>query len=419
MIQLVAERVRGTLRRFPLSLWLLALTNFILFTSRGMTVPFLVIFFGQVVGLGEGLVGAGIAVNAIAGVIFTMGMAGLIDRFGGRTMLIIAISGYAIMTALFPLATTPLLFFGVMVIHGCFSQLYWPASDTFATSIVDIKKAGEMFALLRVANALGIGIGGLIGGLMVSGGTLGEYQVLYVTSGAGVGLAALMIITIVRGPRHAQARQEDSASAGSWGEVLADRRFIFSQVVMFILLSAFTQVQVAMPPYLRKEASVDEAVIGLLFLINTIIVVAAQLPVAGRISSWGRGNTLALAAFIWVIAYAMIGASPWLAVLPFVAIVIFTIGEMFFMPTTGVLVVELAPERLRGRYLAASSIIWGTAWGLSSWVSGTILGSSRPTLLWPVLIGILVVGGCGALLFERMMRPKESPANPAVFAESD
>ena len=44
------------------------------------------------------------------------------------------------------------------------------------------------------------------------------------------------------------------------------------------------------------------------------------------------------------------------------------------MPTSGVIVVELAPERLRGRYLAFRSVIWGMSWGLSSWASGSVLG---------------------------------------------
>src|SRR5690606_10222598 len=105
--------------------------------------------------------------------------AGLIDRFGARVMLIAAIIGIAVMTASFPLATTPKLFFIVMVLHGFASQFYWPASDTFATSLVPMSKVGEMFALLRVANAIGIGAGGLLGGLMVAGGGFSQYRLLY------------------------------------------------------------------------------------------------------------------------------------------------------------------------------------------------------------------------------------------------
>lgn len=414
------ESIQTTLRRYPGALWLLALANFVLFTARGMTVPFWMIFFGQVVGLGEGLVGAGLAVNAIAGIIFTFIAAGLIDRLGPRVMLIATILGTAVMSASFPLATTPLIFFVVMILHGCANQLYWPSSDTFATSLVPVSRAGEMFAMLRVANALGIGAGGLLGGLMVTGGGLTQYRLLYLSSAAGIGLAALMILVAVRAPRGGQAPRHAAASAtgGSWREVLADRRFVFSQLVMFILLAAFTQTQISMPPYLRAQAHIDEAVIGLLFTINTLIVIATQIPVAARIASWGRGTTFAIAAIFWAVSYALFGASPWLTVLPFAAIVIYTVGEMLFMPTSGVLVVELAPEHLRGRYLSASSIIWGGAWGLSSWASGAILGSAHPGLLWPALIAVFLLGGVGGWLFDRTGRPREALA-PVAAIDAD
>ncbi|HET9017451.1 MAG TPA: MFS transporter [Thermomicrobiaceae bacterium] len=400
--------------RYPRALWLLALANFVLFGARGMTAPFLVIFFGQIVGLPDGLVGAGIAVNAVAGVIFTLLVAGVIDRLGPRRVLIAMIFGCAVAIAVFPLATTPVRFFAAMVFYGCVNQLYWPASDTFATSLVPVSQAGEMFALLRVANAIGIGAGGLVGGLMVVGGRFDQYRTLYLVSGVGIALAGVMVILFVHGLRRG-APASSALGVGTWRDVLADRRFVVSQVVMFILIAGYTQVQVSAPPYLRAQAGVDEAVIGLLFLINTVIVIAAQLPVATRISSWGRGTTFAIAALFWMVALAMIGASPWLGVLPFAAFVVYTLGEMLFMPTSGVLVVELAPERLRGRYLAASSVTWGIAWGLSSWLGGVVLGTPHPGLLWPLLIVIVLIGAAGAFAFDRVGAPAR-PGSPRAAA---
>jgi len=416
-----AGAIRASVGRYPRALWLLALANFVLFGARGMTGPFLIIFFGQIVGLPDALVGAGIAVNAVAGVAFTLMVAGVIDRLGARRVLIATIFGSAVAIAVFPLATTPVRFFAVMVFYGCVNQLYWPASDTFATSLVPVSRAGEMFALLRVANAIGIGAGGLAGGLMVVGGRFAQYRVLYLTSGVGIALAGVMVIFFVHGLRRpATAGQPGSGGgssvrAGSWREVLDDRRFVVSQLVMFILIAGYTQVQVSAPPYLRARAGIDEAVIGLLFGINTLIVIVAQLPVATRIGSWGRGTTFAIAALFWSVALALIGASPWLGALPFVAFVIYTIGEMLFMPTSGVLVVELAPERLRGRYLAASSVTWGIAWGLSSWLGGFVLGTPHPGLLWPLLIVIVLIGAAGAFAFDRVGAP-ERPGPPRAAA---
>lgn len=415
------EKLVARAGHFPRALWLLAIANFVLFTARGMTIPFLVIFFGQIVGLNVGLVGAGIAASSIVGVAFTLVAAGTIDYFGARTMLIVTIAGTGLTTAFFPVSTTPVLFFTIMILQGLFSQLYWPSSDTLATSLVPVSMAGEMFAMLRVASALGIGAGGLVGGLIVVDGGVPQYRVLYLAAAAGILAAGVMVFLLVHPPHRtvAQASTAASNSAGRWSDVLRDRRFVFSQVVMFILLAAFTQLQVSAPPYLRAQAHIDEALIGLLFTINTGIVVVAQLWMARKIAKWGRGATLAVAAAFWSVAYLMIGASPWLSVLPFAAIVVYTVGEMMFMPTSGVIVVELAPEQLRGRYLAFSSVIWGTAWGLSSWASGTILGSAHPVLLWPALIVVLGIGALGGVLFDRYSATPVFGRSSVTLADSD
>ena len=419
--RLAIQQLVSRAGHFPRALWLLAFANFVLFTARGMTIPFLVIYFGQIVGLGVGLVGAGIAASSIVGVAFTLVAAGTIDRFGARTMLIITIAGTGITTAFFPVSTTVGLFFTIMILQGLFSQLYWPSSDALATSLVPISQAGEMFAMLRVASALGIGAGGLIGGLIVVGGGEAQYRVLYLIAAAGILFAGVLVFLLVRQPKRLEtpAGSASAASAGSWRDVLHDRRFMYSQVVMFILLAAFTQLQVSAPPYLRAQAGIDEALIGLLFTINTLIVVVAQLWVARKIARWGRGFTLAAAAVFWSISYAMIGASPWLSVLPFAAIVVYTVGEMMFMPTSGVIVVELAPEHMRGRYLAFSSVIWGSSWGLSSWGSGTVLGSAHPVLLWPALIVVLLIGALGGILFDRLNSVPALGAAQATIADSD
>src|SRR5688572_13620455 len=66
------QRVQAQLGEYPRPLWWLALANLLLWTGRGMIVPFLVIFFSQVVGLSGSVVGAGIAAANLLGIAFVM-----------------------------------------------------------------------------------------------------------------------------------------------------------------------------------------------------------------------------------------------------------------------------------------------------------------------------------------------------------
>src|SRR4051794_39911598 len=82
------QRVRARLGEYPRPLWWLTLANLLLWTGRGMIVPFLVIYFSQVVGLSDSVVGAGIAAANLLGIAFVMLIAGQIDRRGGHLLLV-------------------------------------------------------------------------------------------------------------------------------------------------------------------------------------------------------------------------------------------------------------------------------------------------------------------------------------------
>jgi MFS family permease len=411
----VVSTAQGSLT-LPRSIWVLTLAMGVLLTARGMAVPFLIIYFGQVRGFGESVAGAGIMVNAIAGVIFTLLLAGLIDRVGTRPMLIATMIGVGVATITFPLVNSLPTFFLAMIVYGVAAQLFWPAADGLATSLISMYQAARMFALLRVANAVGIGGGGLIGGLIISGGGEVEYRLMYIVSAIGCLIAAGIVVFFIRAPVRAPEQDSsfhDFGEAAGWKAVLVDKRFIASQVIVFILVAGYMQLQVAMPPYLRAEAGFGESMIGALLAFKTVLLVIFQMPIAGRIANWKRGITLSIAGLIWMGAYVLIGLSPWLFVLPIVAVCVFVVGEMLFMPTSAVVVVDLAPERLRGRYLAVNSVAWGTGWGFSSFIAGVLLSTSIPWIIWPATIALMGAAVIGGWLYDRTAPDRYGGIAPA------
>ena len=411
----VVSVAQGSLA-LPRSIWILTAAMSVLLTARGMAVPFLIIYFGQVRGFGETVAGAGIMVNAIAGVVFTLLMAGLIDRIGTRPVLIATMVGIGLSTLALPVIDSVPAFFLVMALYGLAAQLFWPAADGLATSLISLYQAARMFALLRVANAVGIGAGGLIGGLIISGGGAAEYRIMYIVSAIGCMIAAAIVLIFVRADEKSPGQDSsfhDFGEAAGWRAVLADRRFIASQVIVFVLVAGFMQLQVAMPPYLRTEAGISESFIGGLLAFKTVLLVIFQMPVAGKIASWPRGMTLSIAGIAWMISYVLIGFSPWLFVLPIIAVCIFVVGEMLFMPTSAVVVVDLAPEKLRGRYLAVNTVAWGIGWGVSSFIAGALLSTSIPWIIWPATIAMMSAGVIGGLLYDRTAPDRYGGIAPA------
>ena len=153
-------------------------------------IPFVVIYFSQIVGISASIVGAGIAASGLGGIAFVMLVAGQIDRRGGHPVLLMCMSVLALATLGYPWATNVWLFLLVTVVLTFASQLTgWPSDATIA-SITDPSRVAEAMSILRVANAVGIGAGGFIGGALAAGGGMAEYRVVFLTSAAMVGTAA-------------------------------------------------------------------------------------------------------------------------------------------------------------------------------------------------------------------------------------
>lgn len=400
---------REFVARYPRSIWALIIAIFIMWTGRGMVVPFIVIFFTQIVGLSGATVGAGIAVASLLGIAFALVTASQIDARGGRPVLIGAVVLVGIATILLAWAESQIVFLLFVLLLYVSSQSYWPAVDTVTSSIANQSQVITSMSMVRVANALGIGVGGFIGGLMVTGGGLIEYRIMFMTGGTLVVVAALLIWLLVPNVHHADDAADEPQDPPGWRRVTEDRTFLFSLALLFVLVLGFTQVQMSVPPFLRAEAGVDEGLIGTLFLLNTIGVILFQVPVAARIDRANPGSVLPLGALLWTAAFLLMMATATQSVAAFAVFIAFTAGELIFMPVSAIFAVRLAPRRLRGRYFTLLSITWGGSFAIATLAAGWMQDVDEPALLWPAMAALMLAAALGSLRLRNSRRLQPPP----------
>jgi MFS family permease len=93
------------------------------------------------------------------------------------------------------------------------------------------------------------------------------------------------------------------------------------------------------------------------------------------------------------------------------AAIVFGLGECFQGPVQGALVADLAPPRLRGRYMAVSTISWDIGFIVGPAVGGFVL-QAEPLALWPLAAAVCLVAGAGAIALERTI-PRDLRLTPA------
>jgi MFS family permease len=418
----LAAYVRSLNPQLPRPVWLLQAGGLANMFGNGVIVPFLIIYLHNVRGISLGVAGLIAAANGTAALASGPLAGALADRIGARQTLIAALIVMAGAFALFPLIREPWHAFGLNALAGVGSGAFWPSQGALLTGLTPRARRHAAFAQQRVTMNLGIGLGGLVGGLIATTSDASSFTVLFLLDAMTFVVFAAILTRVPNPAREPQVALSHKVGGDGYAAVLRDRPFM-----SFIVLNTiFVAVSIALlseffPVFAKNEAGVSERGIGLIFFVNTLLVVLLQLPISKLQEGRRRMKALTAMAAIFAVSWLMVLAGGlWLeaqAATAFFALTfaIFAVGECLHGTVQGPLVSDLAPRRLIGRYMALSSSSWQVAFIVSPAAGGFIL-QAEPFALWPVAAAVCLAGGLYALALERRI-PRDFRRTPLDLEE--
>ncbi len=403
------------LRGLPASLWLLS-TATLINRAGTMVLPFLVLYLTGTQGFTPGQAGAVLALYGTVA-IFAAPLAGrLCDRFGPLPVIVGGLLGNGAVLLAFPLAHGPwiaLAVFGMAVTN----ETTRPASLAAVTSWSAPAERRMAFALTRLAINLGVSVGPALGGFLAAR----SYRFLFAID-ALTALAAGVVLLAVGSRLGLTGRRLETAASGVSGAVsglrqrsrgaspYADRRFLAFLAVNLLITMVFFQHNTTLPLYLVGTLHLSPTVYGLLFTVNTLLIVLLEVPLNGAMADWRLGRSLALGALLCGLGFGSLAfvSSTW-GVLA--TVVIWTFGEMILFPTAAAYASHSAPVERQGAYMGAYSMSSAAAFALGPWAGARILEAWGGRVVWGVafLCGLIAAG-----LFWRV---KENPGEGAPTAE--
>src|SRR3954447_16407061 len=408
--------------QLPREVWLLQLGGVMNSFGNGMILPFLVIYLHDVRGFRLVVAGLVVAVSAAAQLTAGLVAGPLVDRLGPRPVLGAGLVMQSIGFGLFPLVRSPWHAFALIAIEGAGSAGFWPSQSTLIARLTPPARRHAAYAQQRVTMNLGIGLGGLAGGLIASVAHPASFTLLFVVDAATF-LAYVGVLALVHDP--GVVGDELAEEPASYRAVLRDRLFVRLWTLNFLFVAAGYSLINLVPPFARDHAGLSERQIGIVFFVNTSVIVVAQLPISRAIEGHRRLRALALMPLMWAVAWLMVDAGGyWLAgtsafLVIVAALALFGIGECFHGPAHQALVAEIAPDHLRGRYFAVHSLSWGLA-GTVGPAAGGFLLAAAPFSLWAIAAGVCVGAAFGSLKSEslvpdRFRRIPRTEAAPPVL----
>ncbi|MGB5962695.1 MAG: MFS transporter [Coleofasciculaceae cyanobacterium] len=368
--------------------WILALGRLLSQLGTGFTLFYASIFFVKQVGLSATAVGIGLGSGSISGVIgrFLGGSFADSQFWGRRRTLLLALVISALASLILALTYDFPIFIVGNLLMGLGVGLYWPATEAAVADLSTIEQRNEAFAITRLADSLGMGLGVVLGGALIA--ATGNYRALFVID--AISFLVFLAVVYWAIPETGKFEQDQSQRHRGWAMAFGDRRFaaalrdrkLMIYVLVNILFTTYlAQINSTMPLYFTNFVpGFSPKIISALFTWHVMLAALSQLPIARFLNRFSRPRALMFSMLLWAVGFVLI----WLTGVAatnqifwaILALAVLAIATVAYTPSASALVVDLAPESLRGIYLSINSQCWAIGYFIGPPLGGWVLDQS-------------------------------------------
>lgn len=348
-------------------------------TSRGFT--------PSAAGLAAAAFGAGgVLASALGGA--------LTDRVGRRATLLLSLVSGAATATLLGLLASPALTVACVFAFGLGANMGRPAIGATVADVVPEQDRARAFGLLYWATNLGTGFSMAVGGFVASH----SWLALFLADAATMLTFAALVALRVPETRPTSPG-EGAAPVPGYGALVADRTFLLWLALHVAFALVFLQFMVSGTIDMTRHG-LSPAAVGVVLSVNGLLIVALQPWVTPRLARRPPGQVLAAATLLVGAGYGGYALCDvgWQYAL---ATVVWSLGEIAYLPIASAFVAEVSPPHLRGRYQGAYSLAWGVSACLAPVLGPTVLQAAGGRALWVSCLAASVGVAAGQLALGR------------------
>jgi len=374
---------KKTYRKFSKDFWLLMAVSFIDMLGSSLVFPFFSLFLTRKFDVGMTEVGTMFLVWALtSGLIGSMVGGAMADKLGRKTNIIFGLVASATSALMMIVIDDLLLFYIAIGVIGIFENIAGPARQAMVADLVPEELRADAYGMFRIVFNLAAAIGPAIGGLMASR----SFEMLFLVDVAislGVAVFVFFLLPETKPESTADERKESTLTDTFKGyrQVLKDRVYI-----LFIIVSAFSTLMYfnmnsSMSVYLVNHRGISPERFGYILTMNASMVVLLQMLFTRMTAKWRPMVAIMIGNALYVIGFTMYGIFNTYQMFV-IAMVIITVGEMIYAPKEQMVVANIAPEHMRGRYMAIGEFSWILPISIGPLGAGLIMDNLDPRYVW-------------------------------------
>ncbi len=398
--------------------------------SGTMVLAFLVLYVTHTLGVTPARAALALMVYGVAALL-AMPLAGILsDRAGPLPIMKASLFLTGFLLLFFPLAKSYSAILLMTFAFAVLNESLRPASLSMVSDWVVPAQRKAAFALSRLAANLGMSVGPAIGGILA----VYSFRWLFLVDGTTSMLAgAVLAFAPMRNLERQKTHEPEWTDATDLGrEIEADSsaplvalhpaadlrafrnpRMLYFLAALIPVQLVFFQFTSTLPLFLVRYLHFPESVYGTIFTVNTLLIVALEVPLNTAMAHWTHRQTLMLGAFLYAVgfgSYALVGIAPLGKTAGvFAAVVIWTFGEMILMPGSSAYAAEIAPRERRGEYMGLYTMSFNIAFAVGPWLGASVLGRWGASTVWGAAFAL----GCISTLLMNYTEPRKARNQPS------
>ena len=365
-------------------------------TNMGSMIwPMFTLILNQKLGLNATVIAACVIIYSMVSLPISLIGGKLADKLNKKNIIVVcdlvSIASF-IYCSIVPISLSSIIVFSVA---SLFQSVEWPSYDALVADFSTSKDREKAYSLSYLGANLGLVLSPTLAGFLFNN----HLNLAFLINGIAIALSTVLIFFRIKDVH----REKDDGVASEYEADLDSKTsavsFILRNrvVLLFILASALANGVYAMYNYLMPldmgmtYAERGSVLFGSMTSVNCIVVVTCTALITRlfiKVRESGKmliGEGLILAGYLIFLLFIR---QPWLC---FVAITVFTFGEIFNTISSSPFLTRRIPASHRGRILAVMNVVCGLSGSGIQLLVGMLYDRSGSTTAWSSVIAIGLV----------------------------
>ena len=365
-------------------------------TNMGSMIwPMFTLILNQKLGLNATVIAACVIIYSMVSLPISLIGGKLADKLNKKNIIVVcdlvSIASF-IYCSIVPISLSSIIVFSVA---SLFQSVEWPSYDALVADFSTSKDREKAYSLSYLGANLGLVLSPTLAGFLFNN----HLNLAFLINGIAIALSTVLIFFRIKDVH----REKDDGVASEYEADLDSKTSAVSVilrnrvVLLFILASALANGVYAMYNYLMPldmgmtYAERGSVLFGSMTSVNCIVVVTCTALITrlfSKVRESGKmliGEGLILAGYLIFLLFIR---QPWLC---FVAITVFTFGEIFNTISSSPFLTRRIPASHRGRILSVMNVVCGLSGSGIQLLVGMLYDRSGSTTAWSSVIAIGLV----------------------------